>query len=292
MRILVRMDDLGDLGTFLQSRRAHVPPESVGVVIGGRRRVAGLRREELAQLAGVSVDYYTRLEQGRATQPSEQVLDAVSRALQLDDVAREHLHKLARQRKRRPQPTSYPATVRPQLRQLLDTMTEYPAMVLNHRIDVLAYNRMAGLLYCDLDQVPVEDRNLARMIFLDADRFDLYADWLSCTADTVAQLRHAAGEFPDDPELAALIGELSIGSRRFSELWAAAEVSVRGHGPQPFRHPMVGLITLHQERFMLPDGSGQELVTLAPIPDSADADGLRLLANLGVDDTGAPWSRS
>ena len=285
------MDDLGDLGTFLQSRRAHVPPESAGVVVAGRRRVAGLRREELAQLAGVSVDYYTRLEQGRATQPSEQVLDALSRALQLDDVAREHLHKLARRRARRPEPTGYPAAVRPHLRQILDTMPDYPAMVLNHRIDVLAYNRMAGLLYGDLDQVPVGDRNLARMIFLDADRFDLYADRPSCTADTVAHLRHAAGEFPDDPELAALIGELSIGSRRFSELWAAAEVSVRGHGSQRFRHPLVGVITLHQERFLLPDGSGQELVTLAPEPGSTDEDSLRLLAALGVDDTGSPRSR-
>lgn len=291
MRILGCMDDLGDLGAFLQLRRAHVPPESVGVTIGGRRRVAGLRREELAQLAGVSVDYYTRLEQGRATQPSEQVLDALSRALQLDDVARAHLHKLAKQRNRRPQPTSYPATIRPQLRQILDTMSEYPAMILNHRIDVLAYNRLAGLLYWDLDQVPVDDRNLARMIFLDADRFDLYADRSSCTAATVAHLRHAAGEFPDDPELAALIGELSIGSRRFSELWAAADVSVRGHGSQRFRHPMIGVITLHQERFMLPDGSGQELITLAPESDSIDEDNLRLLANLGVDDIGAPQSR-
>ncbi|MCU1648369.1 MAG: family transcriptional regulator [Nocardia sp.] len=282
------MDDLGDLSAFLQSRRAHVSPESVGVTIVGRRRVTGLRREELAQLAGVSVDYYTRLEQGRATQPSEQVLDALSRALQLDEVAREHLHKLVKQRNRRPQPTSYPATVRPQLRQLLDTMSEYPALILNHRIDVLAYNRLAGLLYCDLDQVPVADRNLARMIFLDAGRFDLYADRSSCTAESVAHLRHAAGEFPDDPALAALIGELSIGSRRFSELWAAAEVSVRGHGSQRFRHPMVGVITLHQERFMLPDGSGQELITLAPEPGSIDEDNLRLLASLGVDDSGAP----
>ncbi|WP_329177713.1 helix-turn-helix domain-containing protein [Streptomyces sp. NBC_01477] len=285
------MDDLGDLGTFLQSRRAHVPPESVGVVIGGRRRVAGLRREELAQLAGVSVDYYIRLEQGRATQPSEQVLDALSRALQLDSVAHEYLHKLARQRRRRPQPTSYPAMVRPQLRRILDTLSDCPAMIINHRIDVLAYNRMAGLLYGGLDQVPVGERNLARMIFLDADRFDLYADRTSCTADCVAHLRHAAGEFPDDPELAALIGELSIGSRRFSELWAAAEVSVRGHGSQRLRHPMVGVITLHQERFMLPDGSGQELITLSPEPDSTDADNLRLLANLGADDTGEAWSR-
>lgn len=285
------MDDLGDLGTFLQSRRAHVPPESVGLIIGGRRRVAGLRREELAQLAGVSVDYYTRLEQGRATQPSEQVLDALSRALQLDDAACEHLYRLARQRNRRPQPTVYPATVRPQLRQILDTMSDYPAMILNHRIDVLAYNPMAALLYCDLDRVPVGDRNLARMIFLDADRFDLYADRPSCTAETVAHLRHAAGEFPDDPELAALIGELSIGSRRFSELWAAAEVSVRGHGPLRFHHPTVGLITLHQERFTLPDGSGQELITLAPEPDSIDEDSLRLLAALGVGDGDAPMSR-
>lgn len=120
-------------------------------------------------------------------------------------------------------------------------------MILNHRIDVLAYNRMAGLLYC-----------------------------------------HAAGEFPGDPRLAALVGELSIGSRRFSELWAAAKVSVRGHGPLRFHHPAVGPITLHQERFTLPDGSGQELITLAPGPDSSDQDALRLLAGLGVRGTDQP----
>jgi transcriptional regulator with XRE-family HTH domain len=274
------MDDLGDLSAFLQSRRAQVPPESVGVTVGARRRVSGLRREELAQLAGVSVDYYTRLEQGRATQPSEQVLDALSRALQLDGPAREHLHRLARLRNRRPAPASYPAEIRPQLLQVLDAMTDYPALILNHRTDVQAYNRLAGMLYGDLDTVPEPERNIAQMIFLDAGRCDIYVDWESCSADTVAHLRHAAGEFPDDPELPALIGELSMGSRRFSELWGAAKVSVRGHGPKRFRHPMIGVITLHQERFVLPDGSGQELITLTAQPGSTDEDNLRLLAKL------------
>lgn len=274
------MDDLGDLSAFLQSRRAQVPPESVGVTVSARRRVSGLRREELAQLAGVSVDYYTRLEQGRATQPSEQVLDALSRALQLDDPAREHLHRLARLRNRRPAPASYPAEIRPQLLQVLDAITEYPALILNHRTDVQAYNRLAGMLYGDLDTVPEPERNIAQMIFLDAGRCDVYVDWESCSADTVAHLRHAAGEFPDDPELPALIGELSLGSRRFSELWGAAQVSVRGHGLKRLRHPMIGVITLHQERFVLPDGSGQELITLTAEPGSTDEDNLRLLAKL------------
>ncbi len=286
------MDGLGDLGAFLQSRRAQVPPESVGIRAGDRRRVAGLRREELAHLAGVSVDYYTRLEQGRATQPSEQVLDALSRALQLDDVTRDHLHTLARLRRRQLRWTSYPATIRPQLRQILAAIQDFPAMIINHRMDVLTSNRLADLLYCDLDELQGTDGNLARMIFLDPGRCDLYADRPSCTADTVAHLRHAAGEFPDDPELAALIGELSMGSRGFSELWGAAAVGTRRHGPKRFRHPMVGELTLHQERFVLPDGSGQELLTLTPEPGSADEDRLRSLADLGVaDDDASPLRR-
>ncbi|MFF8598397.1 helix-turn-helix transcriptional regulator [Streptomyces sp. NPDC015232] len=276
------MDELGDLGAFLQSRRAQVTPASVGVPVGARRRVSGLRREELAQLAGVSVDYYTRLEQGRATQPSEQVLDALARALRLDEPARDHLHRLARLGNRRPPLSHYPNEVRPQLRQILDAMPDFPALILNHRMDMLAYNRPAGLLYCDLDSMPAAERNLARMVFLDAERCQTYFDGESCRADTVAHLRHAAGEFPDDAELAALVGELSIRSRRFSELWGAAHVRVRSHGPKRFRHPLIGVLTLHQERFVLPDGSGQELITLTPEPDGADADSLRLLANLAA----------
>ncbi|MCQ4210317.1 helix-turn-helix transcriptional regulator [Streptomyces longispororuber] len=274
------MDDLGDLGAFLQSRRARVEPASVGVTVGARRRVSGLRREELAQLAGVSVDYYTRLEQGRATQPSEQVLDALSRALRLDDAARGHLHRLARLRHHRPPPSHYPTEIRPQLRQVLAALDAFPALVLNHRMDVVAYNRPAGLLYGDLDTVPAAERNLARAVFLDGGRGHVYVDLDACRADTVSHLRHAAGEFAGDPELAALIGELSIGSRRFSELWGAADVGVRSHGPKRFRHPMIGEITLHQERFVLPDGSGQELLTLTAEPGGTDEDNLRLLANL------------
>ncbi|MEV6331194.1 helix-turn-helix transcriptional regulator [Streptomyces sp. NPDC051909] len=282
------MDDLGDLGAFLQSRRAQVTPASVGVAVGARRRVSGLRREELAQLAGMSVDYYTRLEQGRATQPSEHVLDALSRALRLDQAARAHLHRLARLGSRRPPLTHYPAEVRPQLRQVLDAMPGFPALIINHRVDMLAYNRPAGTLYCDLDSMPAAERNLARMIFLDAERCGTYFDGESCREDTVAHLRQAAGEFPDDAELAALIGELSMGSRRFSELWGAARVRVRSHGPKRFRHPLIGVITLHQERFVLPDGSGQELITLTPEPGSADEDSLRLLANLDATPASGP----
>lgn len=267
---------MDDLASFLRTRRSRVDPKAVGIPTDSRRRVEGLRREEVAHLSGVSVDYYVRLEQGRATQPSEQVLDALARVLGLDGTERGHLLRLARQRRRRAKPPG--GRVRPEVLRILDLVAEAPALIMDHRLDVLAGNRLAGLLFGR----PLPGLNTARHIFLEEAERGLYAEWESCTLDVVGHLRLAAGKYPEDPRLASLIGELAMGSERFRRLWARADVRARTHGRKVYRHPLVGLLELHQENFALPDASGMELLVLTAAADSPAADGLRLLAGLGV----------
>ncbi|OKJ16841.1 helix-turn-helix transcriptional regulator [Kitasatospora sp. CB01950] len=265
---------MDDLAGFLRTRRSRVDPATVGIPTDNRRRVAGLRREEVAHLSGVSVDYYVRLEQGRATQPSEQVLDALARVLDLDGTEREHLYRLARQRRRT---TKTPAArIRPELLRVLDLVPDAPALIMNHRLDVLACNRLAALLLGR----PAPGLNTARHIFLDEAERGLYADWESCTRDVVGHLRLAAGKYPDDPRLASLIGELAMGSDRFRRLWARADVRARTHGRKAYQHPLVGLLELHQENFALPDESGIELLVLSAPPGTPAQNALRLLATL------------
>ncbi|MFI2432864.1 helix-turn-helix transcriptional regulator [Streptomyces sp. NPDC018693] len=268
---------MDDLASFLRTRRARVDPAAVGIPVDSRRRVEGLRREEVAHLSGVSVDYYVRLEQGRATQPSGQVLDALARVLGLDETERGHLYRLARQRRRRAKAPG--SRVRPELLRVLGLVADAPALIMDHRMDVLVGNRLAELLYGR----PMPGLNTARHIFLEEAERGLYADWEKCTRDVVGHLRLAAGKFPDDPRLASLIGELAMGSERFRRLWARADVSSRTHGRKAYRHPLVGLLELHQENFALPDASGMELLVLSAEPGSPAEDGLRLLAGLGAD---------
>ncbi|MER5727316.1 helix-turn-helix transcriptional regulator [Streptomyces sp. NPDC002138] len=267
---------MDDLAGFLRTRRSRVDPAAVGIPTDSRRRVEGLRREEVAHLSGVSVDYYVRLEQGRATQPSEQVLDALARVLGLDETERGHLHRLARQRRRRAKAPS--GRIRPELLHVLGLVTGAPALIMNHRLDALAGNPLAGLLFGR----PVPGLNIARHVFLEETGRGLYAEWEKCTLDVVGHLRLAAGEYPDDPRLASLIGELAMGSERFRHLWARADVSARAHGRKAYRHPLVGPLELHQENFALPDTPGLELIVLSAAPGSAAEDGLRLLASLGT----------
>ena len=277
---------MDDLAGFLSTRRSRVDPATVDIPTDRRRRVEGLRREEVAHLSGVSVDYYVRLEQGRATQPSEQVLDALARVLDLDETERGHLHRLARQRRRRAKAPG--RQVRPEVLRVLDLVTHAPALIMNHRLDVLAGNRLAGLLFGR----PMPGLNTARHIFLDEAERGLYADWDSCTLDVVGHLRLAAGKYPEDPRLAALIGELAMGSDRFRRLWARADVRARTHGRKAYRHPLVGLLELHQENFALPDEPGMELLVLSAAPGSPAEDGLRLLAGLGTDSGAAHFTVS
>ncbi|MFF2190842.1 helix-turn-helix transcriptional regulator [Streptomyces sp. NPDC058155] len=268
---------MDDLAGFLRTRRSRVDPAAAGIPTDSRRRVEGLRREEVAHLSGLSVDYYVRLEQGRATQPSEQVLDALARVLGLDETEREHLYRLARQRRR---PAKVPAgRVRPDLLRVLDLITDAPALIMDHRLNVRAGNHLARLLYGR----PMPGLNTARHIFLEEAERGLYADWETCTLAAVGHLRLAAGKYPDDPRLASLIGELAMSSERFRRLWARADVRARTHGRKAFRHPLVGLLELHQENFALPDESGMELLVLSAAPGSPAEDGLHLLAGLDAD---------
>lgn len=267
---------MDDLAGFLRTRRSRVDPASVGIPTDSRRRVAGLRREEVAHLSGVSVDYYVRLEQGRATQPSEQVLDALARVLGLDETERGHLSRLARQPRRGTKTPS--GWVRPELLRVLNLLTDAPALLMNHRLDVQGGNRLAGLLFGR----PLPCLNIARHLFLEEGEHGLYADWDTCTRDVVGHLRLAAGTYPDDPRLASLIGELAMGSERFRRLWARADVRARAHGRKTYRHPLVGPLELHQENFALPEAPGTELLVLSAAPASPSEDGLRLLAGLAA----------
>ncbi|MFC3492456.1 helix-turn-helix transcriptional regulator [Glycomyces rhizosphaerae] len=270
-----KLEDVVDLGKFLQARRARVNPADVGLREDARRRVPGLRREELALLAGVSVDYYTRLEQGRAKHPSDQVLDAVARALRLDETTRAHLHRLAGNS--RLGPLQAAAGVRPSLQTMLAAIDGFPALIMNHRQDVLASNRLARLLYGGFGWDLGSNPNFVRLLF-DDDSRAYFPDWEAvCSWETVAQLRKMAALFPDDKELTGLIGELSVRHRFFAELWAQAEVKDCNIGSVRFDHPIVGLLELYKDQFRVADGSGQMLVTLTAAPGTDDYDKLALL---------------
>jgi transcriptional regulator with XRE-family HTH domain len=266
---------------FLRSRRAKVTPAEVGLAPhGGARRVPGLRREEVAQLAGVSVDYYVRLERGRNLNVSESVLDAIARALQLNDLERAHLFTLAkpgRAGRRRALP---PQRVRPGLQLVLDTLTDVPALVLGRRLDVLASNRMARALYTvDFDTVPVRDRNIARLVFLNDVMRTIYVDWEGAARGIVANLHLYAGRHPHDPALAELIGELSVRDQDFRRWWADHDVFERTHGVKHLNHPVVGELFLGYEAFTPADDPEQTLGISTVEPDSPSAERLRLLAS-------------
>jgi transcriptional regulator with XRE-family HTH domain len=262
---------MAELGEFLRSRRARLQPQDVGLPDHGRRRVPGLRREELAQLAGVSVDYYVRLEQGRDIQPSDSVLDAIATALRLDDAERAHLFTLVRPRKRaRRRPSE---RVRGPVRELVERM-EFPAFVLGRRMDVLAANAAATALLCGM-----HERNMVRYFFLDEGARSLYPEWEAVAADSVAHLRLTAAEDPDDAQLVELIGELSVHSPAFRQLWARHDVKAKTFGVKRFEHPQVGPLDLHYETLKLPD-AGQSLVTYTPC-DARSETALHLLATLG-----------
>jgi transcriptional regulator with XRE-family HTH domain len=272
------MDKRRELGEFLKSRRGRLRPDDLELPSFGRRRVPGLRREELAQLAGVSVDYYVRLEQGRAGQPSEGVLDALGRALRLDDTEWAHLHDLSRpaHRRRREPP---PERVRPEVRRLMGALdsTSTPAMVIGRRADVLAWNETAAALVADWGALPPEQRNAARHVFLDEGARELYPDWEEGARATVAYLRLAAGRHPDDPALAELIGELSMKSEEFRRWWPRHDVQEKTHGTKRFMHPIVGPLTLAYESLALDGDGDQTLVVYTAEPGSGSETALRLL---------------
>jgi transcriptional regulator with XRE-family HTH domain len=273
------MDKRGELGEYLKSRRARIQPEELGLQRSGRRRVPGLRRQELAQLAGVSVDYYVRLEQGRAGQPSEGVLEALAQALRLNGAERSHLYDLARPLRRRRR-TPPPERVRPEVQRLLDSLESVPAMVIGRRMDILAWNRLIPALFVEWDSDSPEQRNMARMTFLNEKDRRRDHDWREYAQATVAQLRLAAGRYPDDPELAALVGELSMKSEEFRRWWAGHDVKEKTHGRKRVDHPIVGSLELMYESFAVKGDPDQVLVTWTAQAGSESETGLKLLVSL------------
>ncbi|MFE2970198.1 helix-turn-helix transcriptional regulator [Streptomyces sp. NPDC059340] len=277
------MKQNGELGDFLRSRRARLRPEDAGVGFsGGARRVPGLRREEVAHLAGVSTDYYARLEQGRHPHVSETVLEAVASALRLDDLERGYLFELARPKTPGPgrrRPARLPR-VRPAVHRMLDVLDDVsPALVINHRSDVLAGNHLAHALITDFDTLPYRERNLARFVLLHPAARDLYRDWDKVAETFVASLRLAAGRHPDDPQLNELVGELSIKEPQFHTWWASHRVDQCAHGTQRLHHPVVGELTLSYETLALPADPDQTICLYTAEPGSASAETLRLLAS-------------
>jgi transcriptional regulator with XRE-family HTH domain len=274
----------GALGEFLRSRRARLSPEDAGIVSYGARRVPGLRREELAQLAGISATYYTRLEQGQSTNASETVIDAIARALGLDDDERTHLHDLAkpaRTKRRRP---ARPDAARAGTVRLINAMADVPAVVMGRRSEVLAWNHLghallAGHYDFDASRRPADRPNLTRMLFLDPHTRELYARWDEEAARAVASLRLVAGRYREDPALADLVGELTLKSDTFAALWCKHPVHNCLSGRKRFHHPEVGDFELEFEMLHLPDDTGHRILTYTAIPGTPSDEALRLLAN-------------
>ncbi|MEU0741642.1 helix-turn-helix transcriptional regulator [Streptomyces sp. NPDC006134] len=280
------LDRRAELSEFLRSRRARLKPQDVGLpAYGHRRRVPGLRREELAQLAGVSVAYYTRLEQGNGQNVSAEVLDSIARALRLSDAEHAHLTHLAKPKQHKRKAAARTRQVRPALRHLLDSLDGVPAYITGRRTDVLAWNRAAAALFGDWDELPAQERNWARLVFLRPAYRELFVDWEQKASDVVSYLRMDAGCHPDDPRLAALVGELSVKSEEFRRLWATHDVKEKSYGVKRLRHPLAGELTLSFETFQLVDDSEQSLITYHAEPGSPSAEALRLLASWGADAT-------
>jgi transcriptional regulator with XRE-family HTH domain len=276
------MQDSTTLADFLRSRRGRLTPDDVGIVSYGTRRVEGLRREEIARLAGVSVTYYTRLEQGQSHQASHSVIEALADALRLSDDERSYVHQLARPARTRSRRRVRAGTARPGTRQLVARMDDVAAMLIGSRTEVLAWNRLghlllAGHLDADAPDRPADRPNLTRMLFLDPHYRDLHPRWEVAAACAVASLRIPASRDADDRELATLIGELAMRSEEFAALWAGHPVASHAYGTRHLRHPEVGELTLELETLDLADGTGHRLVTYTAAHGSPSDAALRLL---------------
>jgi len=270
----------GELARFLRARRTQVTPEEAGIIAGpGWRRTPGLRREELASLAGVSVDYYTRLERGKESRPSPAVIDALAQALRLHDEEREHLRTLAgRAARRAPDPSTAPSrSVRPATRQLLEHLRPYPVWVVSRTMDVLAANPGGLRLYAGIEDWPAKQRNIARYAFLHPAAREVLDDWHNQVRACVARLRALAGAEPDAPDLTQLVGELLVKSPDFARFWERYDVRANAYGKKTFHHPDVGDLTLGYQSMQLDGTPGQRLVTYYATQGTPDYDAMVLL---------------
>ncbi|WP_037870621.1 helix-turn-helix transcriptional regulator [Streptomyces sp. NRRL S-813] len=267
------------LGQFLRARRELLRPEDIGMPADGRRRVTGLRREEVAQLAGVSIDYYVRLEQGRERHPSLQVVDALARALELGEDAAEHLHRLALPLPEKRHRAADEEHVSSPLLNMMAAWPQTPAVVLDRCLRVLAANALGRALF---DGHTYRD-DLLRLVFLDSDAHEFYPDWDRVAANTVGGLRAAIGADYDDPRLNETVGELSLKSESFRRLWARHDIRRKTHETKRLRHPVVGELTLHYQSFTVNSAPGQQLVVYQADQGSPSEEALNLLGSYTAD---------
>jgi len=290
-----RVDNQAEVREFLRTRRERLTPQRAGVIGGARRRVTGLRREEVATLAGVSTDYYAKMERGTLAGVSSEVLDAVARALQLDEAETEHLHDLARAagpaplRSRR---RATATTVRPSLQRLLDAITGAPAWVTNPRRDTLATNALGRALLAPMLDDPASGGNNARFIFLSPAARIFYPDWAQAADSTVASMSSAAGRNPHDKPLTDLIGELVTRSDEFRYRWSAHDVRFHRSGTKRIRHPDVGDLEIADEGLELPDSPGPVLYAYTTIAGSPTEERLQLLGSLAATDAAPSTSHA
>jgi transcriptional regulator with XRE-family HTH domain len=276
------MDNRDVVSAFLRSRRGRISPEQAGLPAHGRRRVSGLRRGEVATLAGVSVEYYTRLERGNLKGVSDGVLDALARALRLDVTERRYLYDLARAAAPVPGARARQRAVRPVVRasvaRIVESMPGLPAYVMNNRLETLAANPLGRALYSQMYDDPTCGANVARFAFLNAAARRFYTDWERMAGFAVGALRIEAGRNPHDRELSNLIGELSIRSDAFRVMWGSHDVHVFRQSTKRLHHPVVGDLELDQETMTLPDENGLSIVVYSASPETPAEDGLKLLA--------------
>jgi transcriptional regulator with XRE-family HTH domain len=286
------MDNRTEVREFLTTRRAKITPDQAGVPLyGQRRRVPGLRREEVAALAGLSTDYYIRLEKGNLRGASDSVLDAIARALQLDEAERAHLFDLARAARgagRQPRRRAQPQQVRPSLQHMLDAMTTSVAFARNGRLDIVAINPLGRAFYTPVLAAPTRPANLARYCFLEPSAEDFYPDWQEAADTTVAILRTEAGRDPYNRALTDLVGELATRSDAFRTRWAAHDVRLHHTGAKRFRHPLVGDLSVAFNAMELPADPGLTLTVYTAEPGSSSEEKLTLLASWAATADQAP----
>ncbi|MHB9863597.1 helix-turn-helix domain-containing protein [Streptomyces sp. YIM S03343] len=277
-----RNPHLNELGEFLKARRAELSPCDVGLRAGQRRRVPGLRREEVALLTGISTEYYTRIEQGRLP-ASAPVLKEIAQVLRLNEDQRTYLFDLAAKETARPSASAVRQRVDTQLQRMLDDLTATPAFVIGRRTDILAWNQLAAALWTDFGRYAEQERVFVRLLFTEPWMRKLYADWEDVTRLAVAQLRMESARYPGDPRLASLVDELSVRDAQFRQWWTEHAVAIRGKGRKTLRHPVVGELTLDWDTLMCATDPEQSIIVWTAEPDSPSCDGLRLLASWAAD---------
>ncbi|MET7280111.1 helix-turn-helix transcriptional regulator [Kribbella sp. NPDC005582] len=273
-----------DLGAFLKARRAELDPAAVGLPVAGPRRVAGLRREEVAVLAAISTDYYSRLEQGRI-QASPPVLESLARVLRLDDDQRAYMYELAAKDDYRPVRRTPRPKVQPQLQRMLDGMVLTPAFVIGPRTEIVAWNALGAAMITDFGKIPDKQRYYIRLLFADPSMRELYADWEGVTRLAIAQLRMHNANNPGDAKLAEIVGELSVQDAQFRQWWAEYDVATRDTGTKHLRHPVVGDLHLDWNAVTWAADPDLQIIVWTAEPGTPSHENLRLLASWAAEPT-------